>query len=158
VLAATSPSPDGIQLGPAHRAYGHDNGTVVYAGACDEAQQPLPQLRQLLYPVGGPDFTESVVIDDVQWAGIADVDGDALLDLVFAPLGAETFAWSPGDNEGSFGAPVPADLPALDVRGNNVRAVDMDGDGREELLRGWVLVDAEPPQLFYDRLWLGPCE
>ena len=33
----------------------------------------------------------------------------------------------------------------------------MDGDGIDELVRGVVVEEGDPPTLLYERIYLGPC-
>jgi hypothetical protein len=157
-LAASPPDEGRTVLSGLVRARAYDGGTVTtYAIGCDPAMEMPAQLRQLVYTPGKADLSSVSLMSGLQWATVADVDGDGLLDLVHVTPEHETIAWTPGISELAFGTSMPTGIEALDVRGNRAYPVDLDGDGREEVLRGWVLVDAEPDQLFWDRVYLGPC-
>ncbi len=145
-------------LGPLLGARRYDDETVVaFTGQCD-GTNAFTQLRRLWWTPDQMTLQSDTVLQQMQWASPGDFDGDGLLDIVFAEPESEQMLWSRGIDPLTFDAPsvIPLELP--EIRDNNVRPIDRDGDGRDELLRGWVLVDAEPAQLYYDRLWYGPCE
>ena len=143
-------------LGPLLAARSYGDTIVAFTGYCD-GDTDFAQLRRLWWTPDQMTLQSDTVLQQMQWASTGDFDGDGLLDIIFAEPGADQMLWSRGIDPITFDAPAVIDLELPEIRDNNVRPIDRDGDGRDELLRGSVLVDAEPPQLFYDRVWYGPC-
>ncbi|PCC74493.1 Repeat domain-containing protein [Nannocystis exedens] len=71
-------------------------------------------------------------------AGIGDFDGDGRVDLFAYDGDARTLAWSRGDGQGSFGAPVVTDASEL----RSAAAADVDGDGRSDIVAQAPELDA----------------
>jgi hypothetical protein len=159
MLGLMSTSAPGSGLGPLVRTFAYADGLVAtYTRACGESGEYLPELRHLVATRSDEVMLEAASITDIAWAAPADLDGNGVLDIALAQPGADSIAWAPGLDQITLGEIEPLPISNPEVRANNVRAVDLDGDGREEILRGWVLDDGEPAGLSYDRIRLGPCE
>jgi hypothetical protein len=130
--------------------------TVLYIDSCVPGVD-THDLRILLMQFGSGVFTELPGALGKSWATVGDFDGDSYPDLVFADVGGRAMSFSPGIGGNAFAEPVLTEVPLADTRNNNVRALDMDGDGRDELLRAVVIADGESAQLSYERIFLGPC-
>jgi len=155
-VAASMPAgPTG--LGPLLSTRGYDDGTLVaFTGYCD-GDNSFSQLRLLSWDSSQMMISDTTLLRDMQWATSGDFDGDGLLDIIFALPGEEQMAWSAGIDPVTFAPPLPIAIDVPDIRNNNVRALDQDGDGRDELLRGHVVAEGNPAQLAYDRVSFGPC-
>ena len=130
--------------------------TVLYVDSCNPAVD-THDLRVLLIELGTGLFTELPGVLGKSWATVGDFDGDDFPDLVFADVDGTAMSFAPGVEANAFAEPVLTEVPLADTRNNNVRALDMDGDGRDELLRAVVIADGENAQLSYERIFLGPC-
>ncbi|MFZ6177148.1 FG-GAP repeat domain-containing protein [Nannocystis pusilla] len=71
-------------------------------------------------------------------AGIGDFDGDGRVDLLAHDADARTLGWSRGDGQGSFGAPIVADVSDL----RTPWVADVDGDGRSDIVAQAPELDA----------------
>ncbi len=120
----------------------------VFVAACDT--NPSVTNLRLLTDAGDGSIVESTVIDGAQWAVPADVDGDGVVDLVY---GDETdmlvrLDFSDPDSTESTG------VEAGTVQNNAVRVADLDGEGRQEILRA-SNIDGETR---FDRIAVVDCE
>lgn len=103
----------------------------VFVVACDGIPS-LTSLR-LLTDVGDGSLVESTVVDNVQWATVADVDGDGTVDVVWGDEveGDMLVRLDVTTPEGAESTGVAAGT----VEHNAVRVADLDGDGDQEILR-----------------------
>ncbi len=154
-LAFVSGSP---QFGKLHAARVENDGTtVLHVDTCpSENSGDTHDARVLVLPPGSSEFTESVVAEGKRWVAVGDFDGDTRLDIAFADVDGDTVSIAYGVDAGTFEDPVSIEVPAGDVRKSNVRTLDMDGDGRDEILRG-VAISDDGRQLLYERVFFGPC-
>jgi hypothetical protein len=149
---------DAPSLGALHAARVEDDGTtVLYADTCvPEASADTHDVRVFVSAAGSQVFIESGAAEGKRWITVGDFDGDLRPDLAFADVDGDSMLTASGIDPVTYAEPVPTDVPAGDVRRNNVRALDMDGDGRDDVVRGTAISD-DGTQLLYERIFLGPC-
>ncbi|MBL4685638.1 MAG: VCBS repeat-containing protein [Nannocystaceae bacterium] len=122
----------------------------VFVVACDGI--PSVTNLRLLTDVGEGTLVESTVVDNVQWATVADVDGDGSLDVVWGDEveGEMLVRLDVTTPEGTESTGVAAGT----VEHNAVRVADLDGDGDQEILRA-IEIDGE---IHIDRIAVVDCD
>ena len=146
-----------LDLGALHAARVDDTGSVaLYMDTCvPESSSDTHDVRLNLWE-GAGFFTEGYLAEAKRWITVGDFDGDLRTDLAFAEVDGETVNIASGIDVWSFAEPAAIDVPTGDVRRNNARALDMDGDGRDDIVRG-TAISEDGTQLLYERVFLGPC-
>ncbi len=156
-LDALASSPAGDQFGFLRRAEIIDDGsTVIYTDTCDN-QTESHGLRPLRWNESEGQFQELPGVSAMQWATVGDFNGDGFTDRIYAEPGAPTISLALGAAGLQLEAAQSIGIAVEDTRDNRVQAADLDGDGRDELVRGVVVGEGEPAQLLYERVFFGPC-
>ncbi|MCH9682496.1 MAG: VCBS repeat-containing protein [Deltaproteobacteria bacterium] len=137
------------------RAFDEETG-AIYLESCN-LRSVAHELRVLRWSPRAPVLEEISRINGGRMAAVGDFDGDGLTDLLSSPFPDRQLAFAPGLDRWTFAEPTPIEVGSGEVFRGSVRAVDFDGDGRDELVRGIVQEPGDPAELLFERVFLGPC-
>ncbi len=152
-LQLVASQPDGAQ--PFGRLLGtSEDGQSLFVDVCD----PDTQTRGLgTLIVAGKELQESVVQDGLMWSGVGDFDGDGIMDALWAADADSPASYQSGSEGLGFSDPSVTDIEPAEVVPGRVFAADLDGSGRQSLVRAVVSDPDDPEQLLYQTLTLSAC-
>lgn len=149
-----APNRFGPGYGTMYNARDDGMSTTLYVDACEpmSSEHGLATLVQV-----DTNLEETVVLEGMAWVSAGDFDGDGVMDALTAEVDDELPIFLNGIDGQQFADPIATGLDAQPVVVSTMAPGDLDGDGREEVIRAIELRPGDPATYQYQRVFLGPC-
>ncbi len=129
-----------------------DNGPIVFGRACDPNDPSRVTIQAQRLPFNGEPIVEEY--EPASLATMGDVDGDGNIDVVLGRLSNDGVVVHLGTGPGTFSAAQGYDVDFDQTVPTRVYTVDIDLDGREEIILGTRDGGSE---IVYHSIDLDPC-
>jgi len=155
VLSVSEEAPDVAYGRPAAmESFGGGEMILLHVASCDPGSE-THDIRTLVWDEGTDSIVEQFGIVGQAWVSVGDFDGDGQTDAVYEQPGADGMEFLSailGDDPA-----VLTDIEHVTVPDNRVWVLDMDGNGRDELIRAVEADVAIPGEVRYERVFLDAC-